>query len=162
MIDSGEDPLYIGRRLIRFASEDIGIADPNALVQAITGRQTYHMLGSPEGELALAQVVIYLATAPKSNSIYRASKTVRNRIKKSGSLPVPLHIRNAPTSLMKNLGYGKGYQYAHDTEDGLVEQNHLPPELEGTVFYQPTNRGYEAIVKDRLDKWRKILRKKKK
>jgi len=162
MIDSGEDPLYIGRRLIRFASEDIGIADPNALVQAITGRQTYHMLGSPEGELALAQVVIYLATAPKSNSIYRASKTVRNRIKKSGSLPVPLHIRNAPTSLMKNLGYGKGYQYAHDTEDGLVEQNHLPPELEGTVFYQPTNRGYEAIVKDRLDKWRKILSKKKK
>lgn len=162
MIDSGEDPLYIGRRLIRFASEDIGIADPNALVQAITGRQTYHMLGSPEGELALAQVVIYLATAPKSNSIYRASKTVRNRIKKSGSLPVPLHIRNAPTSLMKNLGYGKGYQYAHDTEDGLVEQNHLPPELEGTVFYQPTNRGYEAIVKDRLDKWRKILSKKQK
>lgn len=162
MIDSGEDPLYIGRRLIRFASEDIGIADPNALVQAITGRQTYHMLGSPEGELALAQVVVYLATAPKSNSIYRASKTVRNRIKKSGSLPVPLHIRNAPTSLMKNLGYGKGYQYAHDTEDGLVEQNHLPPELEGTVFYQPTNRGYEAIVKDRLDKWRKILSKKKK
>jgi len=162
MIDSGEDPLYIGRRLIRFASEDIGIADPNALVQAITGRQTYHMLGSPEGELALAQVVIYLATAPKSNSIYRASKTVRNRIKKSGSLSVPLHIRNAPTSLMKNLGYGKGYQYAHDTEDGLVEQNHLPPELEGTVFYQPTNRGYEAIVKDRLDKWRKILSKKKK
>ena len=162
MIDSGEDPLYIGRRLIRFASEDIGIADPNALVQAITGRQTYHMLGSPEGELALAQVVIYLATAPKSNSIYRASKTVRNLIKKSGSLPVPLHIRNAPTSLMKNLGYGKGYQYAHDSEDGLVEQNHLPLELEGTVFYQPTNRGYEAIVKDRLDKWRKILSKKKK
>ena len=162
MIDSGEDPLYIGRRLIRFASEDIGIADPNALVQAITGRQTYHMLGSPEGELALAQVVIYLATAPKSNSIYRASKTVRNLIKKRGSLPVPLHIRNAPTSLMKNLGYGKGYQYAHDSEDGLVEQNHLPQELEGTVFYQPTNRGYEAIVKDRLDKWRKILSKKKK
>ena len=112
MIEAGEDPLYIARRLIRFASEDVGIADPQALVQAIAGRQTYQMLGSPEGELALAQVVVYLATAPKSNSIYSASKTARGLIARTGSLPVPMHIRNAPTGLMKNLGYSKGYQYA--------------------------------------------------
>jgi len=162
MIDSGEDPLYIARRLIRFASEDIGIADPNSLVQAIAGRNTYHMLGSPEGELALAQVVVYLATAPKSNSVYKASKNVRELIKKTGSLPVPLHIRNAPTTLMKDLDYGKGYQYAHDSKEALVDQNHLPEEIEGQLFYYPINRGYEAVVKDRLSKWRKILRNRKK
>ena len=162
MIDSGEEPLYIARRLIRFASEDIGIADPQALVQAIAGRDAYHMLGSPEGELALAQVVIYLATAPKSNSVYKASKLVREVIKSSGSLPVPLHIRNAPTHLMKNLGYGKGYLYAHDTPDGVVDQDHLPEELAGKSFYHPVNRGYEAVVSDRLTKWREILRKRKK
>lgn len=161
MIDSGEEPLYIARRLIRFASEDVGIADPQALVQAIAGRDAYHMLGSPEGDLALAQVVIYLATAPKSNSVYKASKSVRELIKSSGSLPVPLHIRNAPTPLMKDLGYGKGYLYAHDTPDGMVDQDHLPEELAGKRFYHPVNRGYEAVVSDRLTKWREILRKKK-
>ena len=162
MIEGGEEPLYIARRLIRFASEDIGIADPQALVQAVAGRDAYHMLGSPEGELALAQVVAYLATAPKSNSVYTASKTVRGLIRQTGSLPVPLHIRNAPTQLMKELGYGKGYEYAHDSPEGLVDQDHLPEELAGKRFYFPVNRGYEAVVKDRLDKWRDILRKKKK
>lgn len=162
MIDGGEEPLYIARRLIRFASEDIGIADPQALVQAVAGRDAYHMLGSPEGELALAQVVTYLATAPKSNAVYRASKSVREQIKLTGSLPVPLHIRNAPTRLMKELGYGKGYLYAHDSPDAVVEQDHLPEELAGKRFYTPENRGYEAVVKDRLEKWREILRKKKK
>ena len=162
MIDSGEDPLYIARRLIRFASEDIGIADPQAMPQAIAGRDAYHMLGSPEGDLALAQVVIYLATAPKSNSVYTASKSIRELIKTTGSLPVPLHIRNAPTQLMKELGYGKGYLYAHDSTEAVVDQDHLPEKLEGRRFYHPANRGYEAVVKDRLGKWREILRKKKK
>ena len=162
MIEGGEEPLYIARRLIRFASEDIGIADPHALVQAVAGRDAYHMLGSPEGELALAQVVTYLATAPKSNSVYTASKSVRGLIRQTGSLPVPLHIRNAPTRLMKDLGYGKGYEYAHDSPEGLVDQDHLPEELAGKNFYFPVNRGYEAVVKDRLDRWREILRNKKK
>ena len=157
MLKSGEEPLYIARRLIRFASEDIGNADPRALQVALNGRDSYHTLGTPEGELALAQVVIYLATAPKSNSVYKAFNQVMAEIKKTGSLAVPLHIRNAPTGLMKELGYGKGYKYAHDNKEGLVEQNHLPPELEGTVYYQPTNRGHEAIILDRLTKWRKIL-----
>lgn len=158
MLESGEDPLYISRRLIRFASEDIGIADPHALIHANASRSTYLSLGSPEGELALAQTVVYLATAPKSNSIYAASKLVKKRIKDTGSLPVPLHIRNAPTALMKEFGYGQNYQYAHDHKDTLVDQSHLPPELEGTIFYQPTNKGYESIIKDRLAKWRKILK----
>ena len=162
MIEGGEEPLYIARRLIRFASEDIGIADPHALVQAVAGRDAYHMLGSPEGELALAQVVTYLATAPKSNCVYTASKSVRGLIRQTGSLPVPLHIRNAPTRLMKDLGYGKGYEYAHDSPEGLVDQDHLPEELAGKNFYFPVNRGYEAVVKDRLDRWREILRNKKK
>ena len=162
MIEAGEDPLYIARRMIRFASEDIGIADPQALVQALAGRTTYHMLGSPEGELALAQAVVYLATAPKSNSVYRASKDVRALIKRTGSLPVPMHIRNAPTKLMKELGYGSGYTYAHDAADGLVDQEHLPDEISGNRFYHPQNRGYEAVVRERLAKWRQILKNKKK
>jgi len=162
MIEAGEDPLYIARRMVRFASEDIGIADPQALVQALAGRTTYHLLGSPEGELALAQVVVYLATAPKSNSVYRASKEVQTVIRKTGSLPVPMHIRNAPTKLMKELGYGSGYTYAHDEEDALVEQEHLPDAISGKRFYHPQNRGYEAVVRERLTKWRHILQNKKK
>lgn len=158
MLESGEDPMYISRRLIRFASEDIGIADPQALILANAGRATYLSLGSPEGELALAQTVVYMATAPKSNSIYSASKQVKEQIKKTGSLPVPLHIRNAPTAMMKELGFGRNYQYAHDHKDALVDQTHLPAELEGTVFYHPTNKGYESIVRERLAKWRKILK----
>ena len=123
----------------------------------MNGRASYHLLGSPEGDLALAQVALYLATAPKSNSIYMAYNNVVKDIKEHGTLPVPMHIRNAPTRLMKDLGYGKGYQYAHDQPDGLVAQDHLPAELKGRRYYHPTTRGYEATVKDRLDKWRKIL-----
>ncbi len=157
MLKSGEDPLYIARRLIRFASEDIGNADPQALTLTINARQTYHMLGSPEGELALAQAAIYLATAPKSNATYAAYKKVMKDIEQTGSLPVPLHIRNAPTRLMRELGYGKGYKYAHDAANALVEQDHMPDALHGSRYYEPTNRGHETIIKDRLTKWRKIL-----
>jgi putative ATPase len=158
MLEAGEDPLYIARRLIRFASEDIGNADPQALQVALNCRETYHLLGSPEGELALLQSAVYLATAPKSNALYAASHKVRRDIKKTGSLPVPLHLRNAPTGLMKDLGYGRGYQYAHDSQDALVDQEHLPLELKGQTYYEPSTRGYEAIVRDRLLKWRKILK----
>lgn len=158
MLMGGEDPLYLARRMIRFAAEDIGNADPQALQVALNGRETYHLLGSPEGELALMQVAAYLATAPKSNAVYTAWHKVRADIERTGSLPVPLHLRNAPTGLMRELGYGKGYRYAHDDRDGLVLQEHLPPELAGTTFYQPTNRGYEAVIADRLRKWKQILK----
>jgi putative ATPase len=158
MIEGGEDPLYISRRLTRFAAEDIGMADPHALIQANAGRSAFQALGAPEGLLVLAQTVIYLATAPKSNALYAAANEVSALIGKTGSLPVPLHIRNAPTKLMKDLGYGKGYRYAHEEKDALVTQTHLPEELTGAVFYRPTNRGYEALVKDRLEKWRTILK----
>ncbi len=157
MLVSGEDPLYIARRLIRFASEDIGVSDPRALEIAISCRQAYDMLGSPEGELALYQATVYLATAPKSNALYLTEKKIKKEIRRSGTLPVPLPLRNAPTGLMKKIGYGKGYQYAHDTEDGLVAQEHLPDKITGKRFYQPTERGYEAVIHDRLKKWRKIL-----
>lgn len=158
MLAGGEDPLYIARRMIRFASEDIGNADPQALQVALNGREAYHMLGSPEGELALYQAAIYLATAPKSNAVYVCTHRVRADIERTGSLPVPLHIRNAPTKLMKEFGYGKGYQYAHDDREGLVLQEHLPPELRGSSYYEPTNRGYEAVIRDRLTKWKQILK----
>ena len=157
MLAAGENPLYVARRLIRFASEDIGNADPKALAVALAARDAYHMLGSPEGELALAQAVIFLATAPKSNAVYEAYSKVMADISRTGSLPVPLPIRNAPTSLMKNLGYGKGYKYAHDDPHALVEQNHLPEALAGSTYYHPTTRGHEAVIKDRLDKWQRIL-----
>ncbi|MGW8287051.1 MAG: replication-associated recombination protein A, partial [Desulfobulbales bacterium] len=150
MLAAGEDPLYIARRLIRFASEDIGIADPQALLIAVSCRDAYHMLGSPEGELALIEAAVYLATAPKSNALYKAFNEARRDIEQTGSLPVPLHIRNAPTRLMQQLDYGKGYQYAHDDAEGLVDQEHLPDELSGKRYYYPTNRGHEALVKDRL------------
>jgi putative ATPase len=157
MLAAGENPLYIARRLIRFASEDIGIADPQALSISLNCREAYHVLGSPEGELALAEAAVYLATAPKSNAIYKAYKVIMKDIEKTGTLPVPLHIRNAPTRLMRNLDYGKDYRYAHDNTDALVDQEHLPDELSGRKYYHPTNRGYEALVKDRLTKWRQIL-----
>jgi putative ATPase len=161
MLAAGEEPLYLARRLIRFASEDIGNADPQALTVALNTRESYHMLGSPEGELALAQAVIYLATAPKSNAVYSAYRQVMRDIKRTGSLPVPLHIRNAPTRLMKEIGYGHGYRYAHDEEEALVPQEHLPPELREASYYRPTTRGYEAVISDRLHKWREILKRKK-
>jgi len=161
MLESGEDPLYICRRLIRFASEDIGLSDPQALAHTISCRDAYQTLGLPEGTLAIAQAVSYLATAPKSNSIYTAQSKVKKCIRKSGSLPVPLHLRNAPTQLMKDLNYGKDYQYAHDADCALVAQDHLPPEITSGRFYFPSTRGYEALIKDRLSKWQIILQKRK-
>jgi len=155
MLEAGEDPLYVARRMVRFASEDIGNADPMALQVALSAMEAFHFIGSPEGELALAQAVIYLATAPKSNRIYTAYLKVLEDIKKTGPLPVPLHIRNAPTTLMRNLGYGKGYQYAHQFPDAVVDQNHLPKPLEGKTYYHPTDRGFEEVIKKRLEEWKR-------
>ena len=156
MLSSGEDPMYIARRMVRFASEDVGNADPSALSVAMAAMEAFRFLGSPEGDLCLAQAAVYLATAPKSNSIYTAYGQTLETIKKTGSLPVPMHIRNAPTRLMKDMGYGKDYKYAHDYKDAFVPQNHLPEKLQNKVFYTPTTRGYEKIVKERLDKWRAL------
>ncbi|MGD8519968.1 MAG: replication-associated recombination protein A [Desulfobacterales bacterium] len=159
MLIAGEDPFYIARRMVRFASEDIGNADPNALTVAMKAMEAFKFLGHPEGELALAQAAIYLATAPKSNSIYAAYGKVTNVIKDSGALPVPFHIRNAPTRLMKEMGYGKGYKYAHNYKDAYSPQDHLPDEIDGQVFYSPTDRGYEKVIKQRLEKWRLLKEK---
>jgi len=159
MLSAGEDPFYIARRMVRFASEDIGNADPLALGMAMDAMEAFRFLGAPEGELALAQAAVYLATAPKSNSIYRAYGDVQAVVASAGSLPVPLHIRNAPTALMRDLGYGRGYQYAHDFKDAYTPQDYLPEELQGRVFYHPSDRGYEKTVKDRLDRWRRLRRK---
>ncbi len=157
MLAAGEDPLYIARRLVRFASEDIGLADPRALDQALAAREAYHLLGSPEGELALVQAVVFLAAAPKSNALYRAYGAVQEDVAKFQSLPVPLHIRNAPTRLMKGLGYGQGYKYGHDFPDALAAQEYLPERLRGRSYYQPTDRGFEKTVGERLAWWRKRL-----
>lgn len=158
MMEAGEDPLYIARRLIRFASEDVGNADPYALQLAVSAMQAYHFVGSPEGDLALAQSVIYLACAPKSNAIYTAYSRVKDDIRKTQALPVPLHIRNAPTSLMKDLGYGKGYKYPHDFPDSHVEEEYLPENLKGRTYYRPTDNGFEAKIGKRLEKWRERKR----
>ncbi len=155
MLASGEDPLYVARRLIRFASEDIGNADPPALSLAVAAKEAYHFLGTPEGELALAQCATYLATAPKSNAVYVAFTEVQADVASAPAEPVPLHIRNAPTSLMKELGYGEGYKYAHDLEGAQVEQHHLPESLRGRVYYRPTDRGLEAEIQKRLAAWRR-------
>ncbi len=156
MLEAGEDPLYIARRMVRFASEDVGNADPQALLVAMAAMQAYEFIGLPEGELALAQATIYLATAPKSNAVYRAYGRARDAIHRTGSLPVPLHIRNAPTRLMKELGYAKGYRYAHDFEEAFVPQEYLPEPLRGDIYYRPTGRGYEKVLQERLEKWRKL------
>ena len=156
MLAAGEDPLYIARRMVRFASEDVGNADPAALGITVSAMQAFHFIGLPEGELALAQAAVYLATASKSNSLYVAYGMVKERISKTGTLPVPLHIRNAPTRLMKDIGYGKGYQYAHDFEDAYVPQDYLPDKLKGEVYYSPTTRGHEKVIKDGIEKWRKL------
>ncbi len=161
MLTAGEDPHYVARRMVRFASEDIGNADPQALTVALNALSAYDFIGKPEGELALAQAALYLATAPKSNATYTAYGEALSDVKKFGSLPVPLHIRNAPTKLMKDLSYGKGYKYAHNYKEGIVEQEYMPSELINRKYYHPTTRGYERIIKDRLDKWRKILAKRK-
>lgn len=160
MLAAGDDPLYVGRRMVRFASEDIGNADPHALTIALNAVQTYRMLGSPEGELALAQAALYLATAPKSNAVYAASNSAKKLIKETGYLPVPLHIRNAPTALMKDLGYGKDYKYAHDYKDAVTAQEYLPEALKGRRLYEPTERGYEKTIKQRLEQWRQKTQKK--
>jgi putative ATPase len=158
MLAAGEDPLFIARRMVRFASEDIGNADPAALTVAMQAMEAFRFLGPPEGELALAQAAAYLATAPKSNSIYRAYGEVQEAVAATGSLPVPLHIRNAPTALMKGLGYGRGYQYAHDFKDAFTPQDYLPAELQGRIFYRPSDRGGERVVKERLERWRELRR----
>ncbi|MGE0083170.1 MAG: replication-associated recombination protein A [Desulfococcaceae bacterium] len=155
MLEAGEDPFYIARRMVRFASEDVGNADPYALRVALDANEAYRFLGSPEGELSLAQAAVYLATAPKSNSIYAAYGEVKEVIGNTGSLPVPFHIRNAPTKLMKGMGYGKGYLYAHDFKDGYIPQEYLPEELRGRFWYYPADRGYERTVKERLSGRRK-------
>ena len=156
MLEAGEDPLYIARRMVRFASEDIGNADPQALQLAVAGYQAFQFVGSPEGELSLAQVAIYLACAPKSNAVYKAYGNALEDIRKEGALPVPLPIRNAPTKLMKDLGYGKGYKYAHEFPEGVVNQEHLPEKLRDRIYYKPTDRGWEKEIKRRLAEWRKL------
>ena len=154
MLAAGEDPLYIARRMVRFASEDIGNADPRALIIAMSAMEAFKFLGHPEGELAIAQAAVYLSTAPKSNSIYAAYGKVQQAVQKAGSLPVPFHIRNAPTRLMKDLGYGKDYKYAHNYKEAFIAQDYLPEQLKGQEFYTPSGRGYEKTIKERLDKWR--------
>ncbi len=156
MLVAGEDPLYVARRMVRFASEDVGIADPRALSVAVSAMQAFQFVGLPEGNLALAQAAVYLATAPKSNALYAGYGKVTRAIDETGSLAVPLPIRNAPTKMMKDLGYGKGYKYAHDFQDAYVPQAYLPEALRGRVFYVPTERGYEKIIKERLEKWRRL------
>jgi putative ATPase len=153
MLDGGEDPLYIARRVVRMAVEDIGLGDPGALPQTIAAQQAVHFLGQPEGDLALAQAVVYLCQAPKSNAVYRAYGAAMKDVAETRNEPVPLHLRNAPTRLMKGLGYGKGYEYAHDLAAGRSEQAHLPPNLEGRIYYEPTEHGFESLVRERLA-WR--------
>ncbi len=156
MLVGGEDPLYIARRLVRFASEDVGLADPNALVQALAAWDTYERLGSPEGELAIAQCVIYLGTAPKSNAAYVAMGQAMRAARETGSLMPPKHILNAPTRLMEDLGYSKGYVYDHDTDEGFSGQNYFPDEMERRSFYRPADRGFEREVAKRLEYWNKL------
>ena len=156
MIEAGEDPLYIARRLVRFASEDVGNADPNALTVAVAAKEAVHFIGMPEGNTALAQAVTYLATAPKSNAVYAAYNRAAADAHEQVAEPVPLHLRNAPTRLMKDEGYGRGYAYAHDDPDGVTGMDCLPPALAGRRYYRPTARGYEKEVARRLDAWRAL------
>ena len=159
MLEAGEAPLYIARRMVRFASEDIGLADPQALVQALAAKETYDFLGTPEGELALAQACIYLASAPKSNAAYRAYGGARRSAREHGSLMPPKHILNAPTRLMKELGYGLGYAYDHDTTEGFSGQDYFPEDMARERYYRPGERGFEREIAKRLDYWRKLREK---
>jgi putative ATPase len=156
MLNGGEDPRYIARRLVRFAAEDVGMADPQALPQALAGWETYERLGSPEGELAIAQVVVYLATATKSNAVYTAFGQARAAAKQTGSLMPPAHILNAPTKLMKQLGYGAGYEYDHGTEDAFSGQNYFPDGMDRIEFYRPRDRGFEREISRRLEYWAEL------
>jgi putative ATPase len=160
MLAGGEDSTYILRRLVRFASEDIGLADPHALPQSIAAWEAFDRLGSPEGELAVAQCVIYLATAPKSNASYKAEKSAKKSARETGSLMPPKHILNAPTKLMSELGYGEGYAYDHDAEDGFSGQNYFPEEMQRSRFYNPEGKGFEREIVKRLEYWDKLRREK--
>jgi putative ATPase len=157
MVESGDDPLYVARRLVRFATEDVGLADPQALVVTIAAQQAVHFLGLPEGSLALAEAAVYLALAPKSNSIYRAYSAARDDVERTRNDPVPMHLRNAVTGLMRGLGYGRGYEYAHDTAEGVSSQEHLPENLAGRRYYEPTGRGYEARLAERQERLRELV-----
>jgi putative ATPase len=158
MLAGGEDPEYVARRMVRFATEDVGMADPQALVQTLAAWDTYDRLGSPEGELALAQAAIYLATAPKSNAVYRAFGNAKRAAAETGSLSPPMHILNAPTGLMRDLGYGKGYDYDHDAPDAFSGQNYFPESMARRALYQPVERGFEREIRKRLDYWAKLRR----
>ena len=156
MVEAGEHPMFIVRRLVILAAEDVGLADPQALVVATACQQAVHFIGMPEGMLPLAECVVYLATAPKSNSAYLAYQKAAEDVRNHGQLPVPLHLRNAPTGLMRDMGYGKGYKYAHDYEQHAVEQEYRPPQLQGNAYYQPTAQGYEARIQEWLAHLRRI------
>lgn len=158
MLEAGEDPLYIVRRMVRFASEDVGNADPQALQIAMAATEAFRFIGSPEGNLALAQAAIYLASAPKSNAVYLAYEEMIKDLQGKEALPVPLHLRNAPTDLMKKLGYGKGYKYPHDYQEHFVEEDYLPENLKGRVYYNPRDKGFEGEIKKRLAGWWKKRR----
>ena len=156
MLVAGEQPLFLLRRIVRFASEDIGLADPQALVQALAAKQAYEFLGSPEGELAIVQACLYCATAPKSNAAYKAQKAAWKSAKNTGSLMPPQNILNAPTSLMKDIGYGQGYSYDHEMDDGFSGDNYWPEEMQPENYYQPVDRGFEHKIRERLDYWEKL------
>lgn len=158
MVAGGEDPLFIARRVVRMAVEDIGLADPQGLVQALAAKDAYEFLGSPEGELAIAQAVIYLASAPKSNAAYQAFNQARASAGETGSLMPPMRALNAPTRLMKQLGYGKGYQYDHESKDGFAAENYFPDEMPRETYYQPSDRGEEAEIGKRLEAWSRLRR----
>ena len=160
MLNGGEDPRYIARRVSRMAVEDIGMADPQAIQVALNAWEMYERVGSPEGELAIAQAVIYMATAPKSNAAYKAIGAARRAAKETGSLMPPKHILNAPTKLMKNIGYGQGYEYDHDNEDAFSGADYFPDEMEREVFYNPPERGFEREIRKRLDYWEKLRKSK--
>lgn len=162
MLDGGEDPMYIARRLVRMAVEDIGLGDPNAVVQANAARDAYQMLGSPEGELALAQACVYLATAPKSNGVYVAYKAARKAAEANGSLVPPKHILNAPTKMMKEMGYNEGYQYDHDAPDGFSGQDFFPEKMGRQRYYDPPERGFEREIRKRLSYWERLRQERRK
>ena len=162
MIDAGEDPLFIARRMVIFAAEDIGNADPRALQVAVAAKDAFHFVGLPEGKIPLAQAVTYLATAPKSNASYKAMLAADADVEEHGALSVPIHLRNAPTALMKKLGYGKDYKYAHDYEGHIIDQEHLPIELRERHYYTPAESGYEKQINERLRYWEEKKRERKK
>jgi putative ATPase len=158
MLEAGEDPLYVARRMVRFATEDVGLADPRALMVTVAAQQAFHFLGRPEGDLALAEAAVYLATAPKSNALYEAYSKAKQEVEDKGNLPVPLPLRNAPTGLMRQLAYGRGYRYPHDHSEAHVPMSYLPADLQDMRFYEPTDRGFEASVGERLNYWRQRVR----